>query len=125
MNSVLEKLQFKGQSPILLLQPPPEFAAIAAGFGVEVHKANRGSYKFALVFVKSMGEAQIIGRGMRRALEEGAVFWMAYPQETSKRYPGSDLNQGSGNAMMENHGFTCVSMVVMDEDWSATRFMKA
>ena len=33
-----------------------------------------------------------------------------------------DYNRDTGNALMEKHGFTGVSLVALDEDWSAMRF---
>ena len=120
MNPILKKLFFKGQSPILLLSAPPEFKAIAADFGVPLHTKPKAGYAFALAFAKSMSEA----KAMPKALEDKAVFWMAYPKGSSKKYKDADINRDTGHAMMQKNGFDGVSLVALDEDWSAMRFKK-
>ena len=115
---------FKGQSPVLLLHAPEEFSKTASAFGVPVHRAAKGKYDFALVFARSMADGEKAGKSMAKALAEKAVFWMAYPKGTSKKYKGADINRDSGHAMMAKHGFDGVSLVALDEDWSAMRFKK-
>jgi len=124
MNAILKKMMFKGQSPVLLLHAPEEFKKTAAAFGVPLHTAPKGGYAFALAFAKSMAEAEKIAKSLGKALEDGAVFWMAYPKGTSKKYKGADINRDSGHAMMTKHGFDGVSLVAIDGDWSAMRFRK-
>ena len=95
MNPILKKLMFKGQSPVLLLHAPEEFSKAAAGFGVPLHTAPKGKYGFALVFSRSMAEAEKSGKSVGKALEDKAVFWMAYPKGSSKKYKGADINRDS------------------------------
>ena len=121
MSPVLKKLAFNGQSPVLLLHAPDEFKKVAAGFGVPIHTVAKGSYDFALVFAKSMADGEKTGKIMGKVLGEKAVFWMAYPKGTSKKYKGVDINRDSAHAMMEKYGFDGVSLVAIDEDWSAMR----
>ena len=121
MNPILKKLFFKSQSPVLLLQAPSEFKKTAKDFGVPLHGSVKGKYGFVLAFVKSLAEGEKLARTIGKALEGGAVLWVAYPKGTSKKYK-SDYNRDTGNALMEKHGFTGVSLVALDDDWSAMRF---
>jgi len=124
MNAILKKLMFKGQSPVLLVNAPVEFKPIAAEFGVPVNEKPVATYSFALGFVKSLAEADALARSMRRVLDEKAVFWMAYPKGTSKKYRGVDINRDTGGARVGEHGFEGVAMVAIDDDWSALRFKR-
>jgi hypothetical protein len=124
MNPVLKKLMYKGQSPVLLLGVPEEFKKIESGFGVPIHSVAKASYSFVLAFAKSMAEAEKIAKAVSKVLEEKAIFWLAYPKGTSKRYKGADINRDSGHLMMAKQGYDGVSLVAIDEDWSAMRYKK-
>lgn len=123
MNPVLKKLQFKGQDPVLLLRAPKEFGPNAKSFGVGVDPQPKGRYDFILAFAYSLDDAGKIAKTASKALSEKGIFWMAYPKGTSKRYE-SDLNRDTGHAFMQERGFTGVSLVSIDEDWSAMRFKR-
>jgi hypothetical protein len=123
MNPILKKLFFKRQDPVLLLGAPPEFRETAAAFGVTLHPTPKGSYDFILAFTRSLAEAEKIARKASKVLSEKGIFWMAYPKGTSKKYK-ADINRDTGHALMEKLGFTGVSLVALDEDWSAMRYKK-
>ena len=123
MNPVLKKLLYKGQAPVLLLRAPEEFAETGADFGA-VHTAPKGKYPFVLAFAKSLADADAIAMSVGKSLEEGALFWMAYPKGTSKKYKGADINRDTGHARMGKNGFDGVSLVALDDDWSAMRFKR-
>ena len=74
--------------------------------------------------MKSLAEADTLARMMRRALEDEAVFWVAYPKGPSKKLKGVDINRDTGGARMRTQGFQGVSMVAIDEDWAAIRFKR-
>jgi hypothetical protein len=124
MDPVLKKMVYKGQSPVLLMHPPAEFGKVAASFSDKPHSTPKASYAFVLAFCKSMSEAETIAGKVAKSLEEKGVFWLAYPKGTSKKYKNMDINRDTGNAMMLKRGFEGVSMVSIDEDWSAMRFKR-
>jgi hypothetical protein len=121
VNPVLKKLQFKGQSPVLLMGAPAEFQKTAKDFKVPLHTNPKGQYDFILGFVTSLAEGEKMAKLLKKAVREKTVIWVAYPKGTSKKYK-SDYNRDTGNALMEKQGFTGVSLVALDEDWSAMRF---
>jgi hypothetical protein len=121
VNPVLKKLFYKNQEPVLLLQAPPEFKKTSAAFSGKIHSKPTGLYPFVLAFVKSLAEAEKSAKLIQKSLSPDSIFWMAYPKGTSKKYK-SDYNRDTGYALMEKLGFTGVSLVALDEDWSAMRF---
>ncbi len=124
MNPILKKLQFKGQSPVLVLASPPEFKDTKAAFEVPVHSVAKGKYAFVLGFAKSQAEATAHAKAAKKLLaDEASLLWLAYPKGSSKKYQ-ADLNRDSLHALMEKHGFDGVSLVALDEHWSAMRFKR-
>ena len=129
MNAVLKKMLYKGQSPALLLNAPAEFEPQVSGFEGEVDRAPKGTYGFVLAFAKSLAEAEEAARAARPALSKDALFWLAYPKGTSKRYKSDpstglrvNINRDTGNAALQKQGLQVVAMVSIDDDWSAMRF---
>ena len=123
MNPILKKLQFKGQNPVLLLAAPPEFKKTALAFGTAVHPRPEGEYDFILAFVRSRADVEKAANVVSKALMEKGVFWMAYPKGTSRKYK-ADINRDTAHVLMGEKGFDGVSLVAIDEDWSAMRFKK-
>lgn len=123
MEEVLKKLQYKGQSPVLVLAPPSELKELGAAFGVPVHSAAKGEYGFVLGFAKSQKEAKSVAKTLKKALtDEQALLWLAYPKGSSKKYAPVDLNRDSLHALMAELGLDGVRLVALDADWSAMRF---
>lgn len=121
MNPIVKKLHFKGQSPVLILQAPPELKKLAKEFGVPVHTSVKGRYGFILGFVKTMAEGEKMAKILEKVADEKSVVWVAYPKGTSKKYE-SDYNRDTGHVLMGKYGFDGVSLVSLDDDWSAMRF---
>ncbi len=124
MNAVLKKLQYRGQSPALLLRAPPEAEPLAANLEGQVDRTAGGEYAFVLAFARSLAEAEETAGDIAGALAPGAIVWVAYPKGTSKRYT-TDINRDSGRALFEKHGLVGVSLVALDDDWSAMRYKRA
>ncbi len=124
MNAVLKKLQYRGQSPLLLLRAPPEAEALAADFEGQVDTSPAAEYAFVLAFARSLADAEETARDLAGALAPAAIVWVAYPKGTSRRYP-TDINRDSGRALFEKHGLIGVSLVALDDDWSAMRYKRA
>jgi hypothetical protein len=120
-EAVLKKLFFKGQTPILVLNAPTEAKALLAAFGPKVLTLAKGKAAFVLAFAANKAEAAKIGKAAPKFLESGAVFWIAYPKGSSKKYK-ADINRDSLNELIEGFGYDGVSLVALDEDWSAMRY---
>lgn len=122
MDPILKKMFYKDYAPVLLLEAPPEFKAHEAGLKSPIHRSAKGSYPFVIAFMRSQKEAKGHLKVLSKACDATTVLWMAYPKGTSKKYKGTDINRDSGHALMQEHGYDGVSLVALDEDWSAMRF---
>jgi hypothetical protein len=124
---IIKKLQFKLQPVALVLEAPPEFLPVLdqwkkmATVVTKIDKKKK--YPFALGFVKTEADVKTLGIAIIKQLEEDAVFWMAYPKKTSKKYVAT-ITRDNGWQSLGAYGYEGVSMVAIDEDWSAFRLRK-
>jgi hypothetical protein len=121
MQAILKKLFYKGQSPVVVLNAPAEGAALAKALGA---KAMKGEAAFILAYAKDMASAEKAAKAALKQLADGGIFWLAYPKGSSKKYKGADINRDSGHAALAKLGWDGVSLVALDDDWSAMRFKK-
>lgn len=127
MNLVIKKLQYKLQEQVLVVKAPPEFRDVLADWRktAKVHtEPNEGTkYSFLLIFVKTEAEVKAAAKKYIPLLEPDAVSWMAYPKKTSKKYK-AEITRDSGWSALGALGYEGVSMISIDDDWSAFRFRK-
>jgi hypothetical protein len=125
---ILNKLQYKNQDPVLVLNAPAEFQPVIAAWkklaaiNTAIDKGRK--YAFAIGFVQSADEILQYGIPMAKQMEVDGLFWMAYPKKSSKKY-SSAISRDEGWAPLGSLGFEGVRMVAIDEDWSALRLRKA
>jgi hypothetical protein len=127
-EQIIKKLQFKLQPVALVLEAPPEFKPVIVHWKkmttviTDIDKKKK--YPFAMGFVKTEADVKKLGTAIIKQLEEDAVFWMAYPKKTSKKYIAT-ITRDNGWESLGALGFEGVSMIAIDEDWSAFRLRKA
>ena len=126
MPSTFEKLNFKNQTTILVLNPPasfePELAALR-GVTVLRNLLPLDAIDFSLAFVTTQKEVDTLAKAIAKRAKSDAVVWFAYPKGTSKRYK-SEINRDTGWQALGQAGFEPVRAVAIDEDWSALRFRR-
>jgi hypothetical protein len=127
-TTVISKLQYKGQSPVLIVQHPPEFRPIVDAWkklaAVETRIGPKKTYGFSLCFVQSEADIRTHAVDITRHLEDDGIFWVAYPKKSSKKYQAT-ITRDQGWQALGELGFEGVRMVAIDEDWSALRLRKA
>jgi hypothetical protein len=125
MTPLFKKLNYKGQKSITIVQAPDSFEgeckAMEAMCSVKRKVGAKSSIEWVLVFVTTLDQIEAAVQHVVPLLNENAVFWMAYPKGTSKRYK-CEFNRDNGWAALGALGFEGVRMVAIDEDWSGLRF---
>ena len=115
-----QKLLIKPDARVLLLNAPIGYAKKLAPLpsGVTVTD-KRGTADVAIAFVRDSAELKRLASGFP-ALEEDAILWVAYPKGGSEA--GTDIDRDVLHAAMEKHELVGVTVVALDDTWSAMRF---
>lgn len=114
-EELLKKLRYKtGQA--LVANAPKGFS-----IGIGEEDGLAGPFDFVLLFVNSAKEAAELVTPMIPKLNADALFWIAFPKQSSKTK--ADINRDSLAALVqESTPYRPVSNVAMDDKWSALRF---
>jgi hypothetical protein len=118
MHKLLEKLNYKGQKRIALLNSENGFHdSLSAGLGgivIDREIDPRCPYNFILIFVKSISEVEQKTPEILHNLTADGILWYCYPKKTSRRYR-SDLTRDHGWKPLNDSGLYGIRMVSIDD----------
>jgi hypothetical protein len=126
MSSTFEKLNFRNQRQIVVLNAPESFEhelTTLRDAGILRELQDLDEIEFSLAFVMKQRELDTLGKTIADKAKGDAVVWFAYPKGTSKKYK-SEINRDNGWQILGELGFEGVRGVSIDEDWSAIRFRR-
>ena len=125
MKNLLEKLNYKGQKRISILNADESFIISISQYlndvTVDFKIDPRYPYQFIIIFVKSVSEVEQVAPMTIHNLIADGVLWFCYPKKNSKKY-SSDINRDHGWKVLNDAGLFGIRLVAIDEDWSALRF---
>jgi len=125
MKKLLEKLTYKGQKRIVVINADENFYINLneALDGVQIDTAidPRYPYEFILIFVRKASEVRLYTPCALHNLVADGKLWFCYPKKTSMKYK-SDIDRDHGWEPLSNAGLQGIRLVTIDEDWSAFRF---
>ena len=81
---------------------------------------GRGPFPVVIGFALKRGEIEKLFKQARAALAPAGVLWLAYPKKGSKTR--TDITRDEGWEVLAERGWLPVSIVAVDETWSALRF---
>lgn len=125
MNHLLEKLNYKGQERIAVINAE-DYVFHALSANLEEVKIDREidpryPYEFIILFVTKVSEIEHTAPMALHNLVADGILWFCYPKKTSKKYK-SDIDRDHGWDLLNEAGLMGVRLVSIDEDWSAFRF---
>jgi hypothetical protein len=126
VSPVFHKLKLKNQREIVVFNAPASFRSELAALKNVVVQRNPEKARtvdFSLAFVTTEAELDRISGLLACKASHDALLWFAYPKGTSRRYR-CEFNRGSGWRVLAAANFRKVSIVAIDEDWSALRFRR-
>jgi len=128
MQKLIEKLNYKGQDRIALINSEEYFTKLLSDDLKEVTIDReidpRYPYSFIIMFVKDIPEVNHLTPIALHNLIADGVLWYFFPKKGSKKYK-SELGRDHGWKMLNDAGLHGVRMVSIDENWSAVRFRNA
>ena len=125
MTKLLEKLNYRGQDRIAMINAEESFTKAISddlpNLIIDREIDPRYAYDFIIIFVKSISEVESITPVATHNLLADGVLWFCYPKKTSKKY-SSDINRENGWKVLNDSGLYGIRLVAIDDDWSALRF---
>jgi len=125
MKKLLEKLNYKGNNRIAVLNSEESFIT---SLSKEISELTidraidpRFPYDFILIFVRNQAEIEKFTPIALHNLLCDGVLWFSYPKKTSKILR-SDIDRDHGWKTLTDAGFHGIRIVAIDDDWSAMRF---
>lgn len=118
MQDIIKKLKFKDTAVVInapkSLEIKFEKQGLKTGFDKNAKNAN------TLVFINNNQEYLDFLNNHLKNIETDSVLWFAYPKGTSKIK--TDINRDIINAGGKDFGIRGVSIISIDDTWSALRF---
>lgn len=124
-NPVARKLGMNPGMRALIIAPPPGYLKLLAPLhhGRNVSSRAAGIYPFVQVFATRLSEISTFAGRVSKHAAPNALVWISYPKKTSK--VAGDLSRDVVREAMSAAGWRAVSIVAIDEIWSALRFRPA
>ena len=123
VNPIVKKLGLKSEMRALVMAAPEGYLNRLTPLpdGVEIAtKPAAATYEFIQFFATRMAEVKKSTPSLLQRAAPGAVFWITYPKKTAGI--DSDLSRDILAAAMTAMGWRPVSIVAVDDVWSALRF---
>lgn len=128
MKKLFEKLNYKGQERIAILNADESFTqSVLNEFNNLIADKDidpRYPYNFIIIFVRKISEIEALSPIAIHNLMADGVLWFCYPKKTSKNFK-SDISRDHGWKSLNDSGLHGIRMVSVDDDWSALRFRNA
>jgi len=125
MKTLLEKLNYKGQNRIALINAEKKFnlAPINEIRDIQIDNEidQRYPYDFMILFVNKVLEVEKFAPLALHNLSADGILWFCYPKKTSKNY-SSEIDRDRGWKVLNDLDFYGIRLVSIDDDWSAMRF---
>lgn len=125
MKSLLDKLNYKGQKRISVINAEESFILSISNelkdVIIDQEIDPRYPYEFIILFVRKVSEVEFLAPIALHNLMADGVLWFCYPKKTSKKY-STDIDRDHGWKALNDSRLHVVRLVAIDADWSALRF---
>ncbi|MFC5405664.1 YdeI/OmpD-associated family protein [Cohnella soli] len=121
-EALVKKLRVPAVGAIALYGAPEGFAEKVGLVPADVNPdpASQGAYDYVQLFAYSSDDVVRLAPAALRAARAEAIVWLCYPKGTSKIK--TDLHRDKGWEPVIAAGWEGVSLVSVDDTWSAMRF---
>lgn len=119
---LVKKLGLKPGMQAAILNAPPGYTELLGQLPEGVTLAERldGLFDLVQLFVKGRSELERHAPAAIAAVKPDGLLWICYPKITSRLK--SDITRDHGWEVVSAAGWGGVSMIAIDETWSAMRF---
>ncbi len=120
-KTIVEKLQIKENYRVLFVYAPVGYISSIGEFPPKVTLTDKpaGTADLIQFFVRSRMELERELGNLKSILAPKGLLWVTYPKESSKMK--ADINRDTIRGYADAIGLTAVSLVSIDDTWSALR----
>lgn len=126
-RDVIKKLRITSGQRLAILNPPEGYlddaAAVLEGVEWVTEPSQDRAFDAVHLFVKTVAELQAWGPKAIGMIKYDGLLWVSYPKKSSKIK--SDLSRDYGWDVLTSAGLEGVSLVSIDDTWSAMRYRPA
>jgi hypothetical protein len=124
-NRLAKKLGLNPGMRALIIAPPPGYLKLLTRVsdGLTVTSRAGGVYPYVQIFATRLSEIHRFSQRLSKHAAPNALVWISYRKKTSKL--AGNLSRDVIREAMSSAGWRAVSIVAIDEDWSALRFRPA
>ena len=122
MKPLSRKLGLNPGMRALILASPPGYRKLLTPMADDLTVSSKahGRYQFVQVFATCLSEVSDFAKKLPKQAAPNALVWISYPKKTSRT--NSNLSRDIVREAMSCAGWRAVSIVAIDEVWSALRF---
>ncbi|MBP0727118.1 YdeI/OmpD-associated family protein [Bacillus sp. RG28] len=123
-QALIKKLKLNVDEKTLILNAPEEYLLSAKeSLGENLHTEVQGEYSFVQAFLFSKDDVNKIAPTAVSVSNDSTMLWLCYPKKSSKIK--TDITRDQGWETLEKLGYVGVSLISIDDTWSAMRFRGA
>lgn len=119
-TDIINKLKLKKEQPFFLLNAPAAYSSLFSH--LPVRKSLSGHIAQVLLFVPDQQSLAAKAPSIIASLQNNALLWIAYPKKSGSIKTG--ISRDNGWSVLLEAGYEPVTLVSVDNDWSALRFKK-
>ena len=113
MDPILKKLRLTDGKAVLTLNSPKDFLKLLKDNGIDAHAEVEDYYSHVLFFADNRDKAEELINDAMNAVETDGDLWFCYPKS------GSDLNDKTAFALLEDYDLSGVTKVPLNDNWVA------
>jgi hypothetical protein len=119
---VARKLGMKPSVHALIIAAPPDYLKLLEPLpdGLTVSSSADGKYPFVQIFATRLSDINRFAQKLSKHAAPNALVWISYPKKTSRN--ASNVSRDLIREAMSGSGWRAVSIIAIDEVWSALRF---
>ncbi len=123
-KSIIQKMRVMPGFKLLILNPPKGYIHLLGEMpdGARILVSSTEPADVIQAFVQSQAEVEQNIHSWNQMLKPDGIIWLTYPKLTSGIK--ADVNRDIIWKQIKTHGFDAVSMIAIDETWSAMRLKK-
>jgi hypothetical protein len=124
-TAVARKLGINPGMRALIISPPPGYLKLLRPLpdGLTVSATAAGTYPFVQFFATRLSDISKFAQNLPKHAAPNALVWISYRKKASKT--NADLSRDIIREAMRTKGWRAVSIIAIDEVWSALRFRPA